>query len=220
MLTQKARGFSLVELMVALAINAFLFIGLISIFVANMNHYNKVVDINRLNQQLEAALDLMGNEIRRAGYWANANADVGLDQNTNPFMTGVTDISTNVANNCILFSYDHNMDGAIPAIGSGYDDERYGFRLNGQIIQGRPPGAAFSCSASANSWENMTDPNSINVSNLTFTLTQSTIVTGPGTRGLTMRSVDITITGALTKDSSITKTLTQHIRIRNDKFIP
>lgn len=216
----KVKGFSLVELMVVLAINALLFAGLLAIFVADMNHYNKEVNINRLNQQLETVMDLMSNEIRRAGYWANASTDIGLDQNDNPFMTSTTDITTNAANNCILFAYDANGNGTLPAIGTGYDDERYGFRLSGQAIQIRPPGASFSCAAGAATWENLTDSNSISISNLTFILTQTTLTIGSGTQGVKLRSVDITLTGALVSDPTISKTLTQHIRIRNDKFIP
>lgn len=206
--------------MVVLAINTVLFAGLIAIFIANVDHYTNVVDINRLNQQLQSTLDLMSDEIKRAGYSATASNDVGLDQNTNPFMTATTDISVNAANNCILFTYDHSGDGALPSISSSYDDERYGFRLTNQAVQGRPPGASFSCAASASAWENLTDTNYVTISNLTFTLTQNTVTTGPGTRGITMRSVDITITGALVSNPSITKTLTQHVRVRNDKFIP
>ena len=66
----------------------------------------------------------------------------------------------------------------------------------------------------------MTNSNVINITALTFTLNTTTLTTGPGTRGVAIRSVDITLTGRLVNDATVTKTLTQHIRIRNDKFIP
>jgi type IV pilus assembly protein PilW len=215
---RKPSGFTFTEMLVALAINAVVFIVLIYVFAANIGYYKKSINTNRLNQQLQAAMAIMANDIRRAGYWGNAGGDVGNDQNNNPFMTPTTDISVNGSNNCILFTYDHNSDGALAAISSAVDDEHYGFQLSGQAIQARPPGATFACGSS--NWENLTDPTVVLITNLTFTLTPTTVTTGPGSRGIVSRSVDISVTGQLTSDSTVTRTLNQHIRIRNDKFLP
>lgn len=211
-------GFTLIELMVVLTISSVLFIALSAAFIANINHYQKVINTTRLNQQLEAALRIMSSDIRRAGYWLNARNDIGTNTNNNPFMTNTTDISVNAANNCILFTYDYGKTGTLPAISSGSDDDRYGFQLSNNAIQTRPPGASFSCGA--NDWETMTDTSTISITALTFTLNTSTITTGPGTQGITQRSVDISVTGQLVSDATVTNTLTQHVRIRNDKFIP
>ncbi len=46
-------------------------------------------------------------EIRRAGYSGNSYSDIGLDQNTNPFVASGVDISVGNAsgtNDCILFA--------------------------------------------------------------------------------------------------------------------
>lgn len=64
----------------------------------------------------------------------------------------------------------------------------------------------------------MNDP-SITITALTFTLTPVTVTTGPGAQGITTRSVNITLTGKLTSNASITKTLTMHVRISNDYFV-
>ncbi len=213
-------GFTLVEMMTALVINAILFTALMGVFIANINHYNKTINTSRLYQELEMSLQLMSNDIRRAGYWANAANDIGTGLNNNPYVVSGVDISVNGSNNCILLAYDKNSDGSLPAISSAYDDERYGFRLSGNAVQTRPPGATFSCTASSSAWENMTDPNVVKITALTFTLNTSTYSTGPGPAAITMRSVDISITGQLANDATITKTLTQHVRIRNDKYIP
>ncbi len=206
--------------MIVLLINSGLFLALIVLVVANLNHYRKTLDTNRLNQQLQSSLILMGNDIRRAGFWANAGNDIGTNQNNNPFMTSATDISVGAGNTCIIFTYDSDSNGLLPAINAAIDDERYGFALNGQVLQARPPGAVFACTGNAASWENVTDSNNIQITNLTFTLTPSTVTTGPGAQGITIRGVDISLTGRLTRDNTITKTLTQHIRIKNDKFFP
>lgn len=214
------KGFTITELLVALSLNIVVLAALISIFIANLNHYKNMLNTNRLHQQLQMDMDIMTADIRRAGYWANAPNDLHLNQNNNPFMAGGTDITTGASNTCILFTYDHDNNGALPSIGSGSDDERYGYRLSGQVLQSRPWGASFSCAASASAWENMTDSNFIQITALTFSLTTQTITTGPGSAGIILRSVDITLTGRLTSDNTITKTITEHIRIRNDKFNP
>ncbi len=218
-MARKQSGFTLAELLVVLAINLILFAGLTTLIVANLNHYRVALSTMRLNQQLQSALLLMGNDIRRAGYWSNASSDVGGTQNNNPFMTNATDITVS-GGNCVLFTYDQNGDGSLPAIDASIDDERYGYRLNGQVLQARPPGASFSCGANASEWENITDTQNIQITSLAFTLTTSTLTTGPGTKGLVQRAMDISITGRLGSDNTITRTFTQHIRIKNDKFVP
>jgi prepilin peptidase dependent protein B len=213
------KGFTLIELMIALTVSGILFAAAMGMFVSNVRQYHKSLSINRLNQQLQTALSVMTDEIRRAGYWSNASNDVGLAQNTNPFMvSGTTDITVGGGNNCILFTYDHNDTGTLPSISSSGDDDRYGFQLNGNTIESRPPGATFACGAT--DWEKITDSNVVNVTALTFTLNASTVTTGPGTQGIIVRSVDISMTGQLATDSTVTKTLTQRVRIANDKFIP
>lgn len=216
----KQAGFTFTELMIALTINALLFGALITIFLANLQHHKRSINTDRLNQQLQSALDIMSDDIRRAGYWANANTDVGLHQNNNPFMAAGIDLTINPAGNCILFAYDHDNNGSLPAVSSSVDDERYGFRLSNGALQTRPPGAAFICTAVNTAWENATDPSFIEITNLSFVQSTKNITTGPGTKGISMRSIDISITGRLTSDNTVTRTLTQHVRIRNDKFIP
>jgi prepilin peptidase dependent protein B len=212
-------GVTITEMMIALVINVLVLTGLITVFTQNLNHHRVSLESMRLNQQMHNAMDLMVNEIRRAGYWLNAKSNLATNTNTNPFMAAGTDIAVNLAGNCILFTYDKDKNGSLAAISSATDDERYGFRLINNAIQARPPGAAFDCSAAASAWEDVTDSSVIRITALTFTLNQKTITTGPGTIGLLMRSVDISITGELTSDASVTSTLTQHVRIRNDKYL-
>lgn len=214
----KNSGFTLIELLTALAINVVLFAGLIGIFLSNINHYRESINTNRLNQQLQTAMMIMSDDIRRAGYWANAQNDIGSGVNNNPFMAAGVDISVGSGGSCILFAYDMNNNGTLPGISSSIEDERYGFRLSGNTLQTRPPGAAFDCATAAGNWEDITNPSVIQVTALSFTLNSSTIATGPGAKTLVQRSVDISLTGRLTSDNTVTKTITKHVRIMNDKF--
>lgn len=216
----KSQGLTLIELMIAMAINLLLLLALTSMFSSNVGHFNQVNKSDLLKQQLQSAMQMMVNDIRRAGYWANASNDIGTGQNTNPFMAAGTDIAVNGSNNCILFSYDYNKDGSLPSITNSSDDERYGFRLLNNAVQARPPGAAFDCTASANAWENMTDTNLITVTALTFTLNTTSVPIGAASKTVKIRSVDITLTGQLVSDATVTLTLTEHVRVRNDKYVP
>lgn len=215
----KIRGFTLLELMVALAIAAILLVGLLEIYIQSTQKTKEAVDLLRLQQTLNSSMQLLSNDIRRAGFWAGAQSDLGTGGNTNPFMT--TDISVNAADDCLLLTYDRNGDGSLPSLGSGGDDERYGFRLLNNAIQSRPPGADFDCAASVNAWENITDPAVIRVTQLSFVLNQSAVDidgSGTGTTTMTIRSVTVTMTAELVSDPSINKTLSTTIKIRNDKY--
>ena len=213
-------GLTFIEVIVALAINVILLSALLAVFSANLNQYNRMQNSNTLNQQLQVALDLMANDIRRAGYWGNASSDIGTGANNNPFMvTGSTDITVS-GGNCILFTYDRSGNGSLATISSASDDERYGFRLSNQTLQARPPGATFACNAAANAWENLTDSTVVQITNLSFTLSSVSVPAGATTDMMLVRSVAISITGRLVSDTSVTKTLTEQVRIRNDKFVP
>jgi type IV pilus assembly protein PilW len=213
-------GFTLTELIIALVLNVILFTAITAICASNLSQYIKQSSTDLLTSQLQTALDLMANDIRRAGYWSSATNNIGTDTNTNPFMStsSGTDLSINGSNNCILFTYDHNNTGSLPSVSSSSDDDRYGYMLKNGVLQTRPWGATFSCSAT--NWENVTDPSIITITSLTFTLTTQTVNIGSGSTGISMRSIDISITGELTNNTSVIRTLTQHVRIRNDKFNP
>jgi len=213
-------GFTLIELMLALVINMVVLFALITVFSSNSSYYASATNANTLDQQLEMAMELMVNDIRRAGYWGLASSNLTLSTNNNPFMvTGTTDVNiTN--NNCILFTYDYNSSGSLPAISSSSDDDRYGYRLNGTTLQTRPSGASFSCDAAANAWENVTNTSLVNITNLNFALTTTTVPVGAASNTMSIRSITISMTGQLVGNANVTKTLTEHVRIRNDKYVP
>lgn len=212
------RGFTLVELLIALLISSLLFIGLISMYFSTVQHGGKMLNTNRLYEQLSAAMELMSGDIRRAGYWAQASTDVGTSANTNPFMASGVRLTIS-GGNCILFVFDNNADATFPSINNGTDDERYGYRLRNGAIQARPSTAPFDCAATTAEWENITDPNLITVTNLTFTQTQKSVSVGTSSN-LFFTYIDINLSGRLTNDSAMQMTLTNHIRIHNDRFAP
>lgn len=215
----RQQGFTLIELLIASAISLVVVAGLIGLLLMSTNHSQTTIGVGRLESQLRLVLNAMTTDIQRAGYWANADSSA-----TNPFMvTGTTDLTINGAQNCILMTYDHDNDGALPAVSSASDDERYGYRLMNNAIQYRPRGANFDCAAGANVWENLTDPNAVTITAFVVTLNSQTVDiddTGPGTATIVRRSVSISITGELTHDTSVTKTLQTTVKVYNDKYNP
>lgn len=219
MLTQDSeQGFSLVELLVTLVILSLLVVSLLEIYVTSAQRSQDALNRARLDQSLQGAMSLMSNDIRRAGFWGGATSGIHTATNSNPFMAA--DISINGAGNCIVLTYDQNGDGSLPSVGSGSDDERYGYRLLNSIIQARPTGGSYDCSAAAEAWENITDANVIQITALTFVESDQIVLIGSGTPTMKIRTISISMTGRLTSDNSVTKTLTEQVRVRNDKYAP
>lgn len=209
-------GVTLIEMLVALVVGSLVLASLISFYVFIAQHSKRSLEITRLDQELYLAMDVMSHDVRRAGYWANAQNDIGTGTLTNPFMQTDTDLQVSSSNDCILFSYDKNSDGTLPALGAA-NDERYGFRLSGNVIQYRIVSGSFACD-SASGWEDLTDPNIINVTNLSFTVNTDRLSLGGGDF-LDKRNVTISLTASLTNDANITRTLSRQITVRNSKFI-
>ena len=205
--------------MVGLAIGTIVLGAAVTIFLTASKHSRDTINSARLNQELQTAVQMMSEDIRRAGYWGQAITGIDSGSNDNPFMTTATDITINASNNCILLTYDRDSDGVLPNIGTGTDDERYGYRLSNQALQSRPTGASFSCTAAASDWENITDPNVVQITAFTVTNNQSSVPID-AVSNLILRRIDISVTGQLTTDTSYSKTLVNSIRVRNDKFVP
>ena len=164
-------GFTLLELMVALAISAFVLLGVIGIFSSTISNSKQSLDLSRLDYELQTTMSMLTQDIAAAGYWANA-----ASASINPFsVTGSTDLSINADANCILMTYDKNANGSLPALSSSSDDERYGYRLNNSAIQFRPFGAAHSCTAATGVWENLTDSGKITITQFQLTPSIDTI---------------------------------------------
>ena len=121
-------------------------------------------------------------------------------------------------------TYDLNNDGGLPALNNGTSDDRFGYRLSNQTIQIRAAtDQFFSCNTGV--WENLTNPNLIQITNLVFNLTESVEALEPANPppagpSITIRQVGITMTGQLVSDNAVQRTITSQVRVRNDKFTP
>lgn len=227
------RGFSLVEMLIAVAVGLVVLAGITQIFSSTVGNASDTRKMARVNADLRAAMDVMMRHIQRAGYNSAAvNPATGAVQSTsNPFTQGANDLS--VGNNCITFTYDDSGDGVVDTDEdmNGRQDVHAFYLNGGAIIMRRDNSSSAVNSCSPNLTEGITDPDRVTITGLQFTLSEQCLdVTGGGTptdcvagavNGNTWvkaRQVTITITGKPVEDSAGTmvRSITNTVRVRND----
>lgn len=173
MTSRKAQlGLNLVELMIGLVVGLIVLAAMTSVYLNASRGSKDTLNANRLNQDLRAVMDIMVADIRRAGYWGTA-----VSGSTNPFTTrsgtAITDIYI-PASTCILYSYDATYrDNDTTGTPSPAGVDSFGYRLSGNAVQTLTATTLINnssgCSNNAITWNNLTDPNVIRISTLTFT---------------------------------------------------
>jgi prepilin-type N-terminal cleavage/methylation domain-containing protein len=115
-------GFTIIELLVALAISGLFLTAIYNIFISNNIMYLKQNQLTKMEQGLRSAISLIAQEVRMAGYAPNSTYDVGL--NSTSF-------------NKLLFSYYDSSQNSTKIIGYElYDSEAYGDNTLGRIVNG------------------------------------------------------------------------------------
>lgn len=170
-----SRGASLVELMVGLVVGLLVILGAIAMYLGASRSGGDIVRLNRFNQDLRAVLDIIVSDLRRSGYNEGSGTSTA-----NPFRAvGATDIViSGTSRECILFAYDTTWrnppnPGVVNA-GSDFG----GFRLNNGVVQALRSTSISSTSAACTGldWEDLTDPNVIEVTALQFDFGGSTCI--------------------------------------------
>ncbi len=233
-LRMRNAGFSLVELMISIAVGLAVLGGVISIFASTVKSNADTLEMTQLNQELRATIDIMSRDIRRSGYWFNAPSAIGppatVASNKNPFETlAISRFGTETADSCITYQYDADNDGNIDLGTSGagdtsQPDERFGFRLRDGAVEARQSGA----SCTAGGWENITDEKNIEITLLRFILTAQPAIdldgpttaagTGTNTSTINVRGVQIILEGRSRSDAMMTRRLTENALTRSDKW--
>ena len=163
---RKQSGFGLTELMIGMVVGLIIIAGVITVYMSIVKGSSDTLKSAKLNQELSAAMAIMVQDIRRAGYWGTAEPD----NLNNPFMVaGTSDLNIlDVSNtgDCILYTYDLNSNGSS-------NNEFFGFKLeNGQIMM-RTGNGTTTADCTDGTWLTVTDPKVITVNTLTFTTTNS-----------------------------------------------
>lgn len=236
-------GFSLIEIMIALLLGLVVVGGAITMYIATIRGSTDTLRSARLNHDLDSSMQLMINDIRRAGYWGGAIA--GSDAEDNPFTAAATNIQimdfTDAdgvahASGCILYTYDGGSGGND---GNGIVDgnEYYGFRLDRNAVWMRMTGTTTADCTDGN-WERITDESQLSATALTFSdapsqcqnTTTDTVYAkscnsavadgdvGAGEQAVETRQIDIVMTGTVLADNTVTKTLSETVKVRNNRI--
>ncbi len=147
-----------------------------------------------------------------------------------------TALAAGATGNCILYTYDADGDGVVDA------NEYYGFRLNGSTINMRLTGTtAAPASCTNGDWEENIAGDQITITALTFStstapatykcLNVTTAISyntpcaevtaanlATGAKASESRQLTIVLTGRLANDATVTKTLTNVVKVRTDRI--
>lgn len=193
---KRASGFTLIELMISLALGLIVLSGLISVYVAIVVSSSDTLAMSKVSQQTSALMNIITNDVRRAGYWGQGVTPLTdyleRDLSANPFsLNGITALGliNNIAGNalitgngaatgeCLVYTYDSNEDGGLDNLDDNADI--VGFRLKDTIVQMRRLGDftdATQVSCKVGTWEDLTDGDLISVDTLTFSLLNSVCI--------------------------------------------
>lgn len=180
----KQSGFTLPELLIALVLGLSLVGAVMSAYLTALKSSGDNNEQAQLTHNLRASLDLVLNDLKRAGANANTAFPASSDAfrghyKDSPFIKDKNNLQLggNCAANvcdCVIYSFDADKDGAVGVgtsatnldVANGETDkanEQFGFRLsNDQRIQLRKGRASssvssFSCDAGGGSWESLTE---------------------------------------------------------------
>jgi prepilin peptidase dependent protein B len=209
--TRLARGLSLVELMVGVVVGLFIVAGA-AYFVVNFNAENRRLLLEaRLTQDMRAAMDIVTRDVRRAGYWQNAASGVTIYGAAPPTVAysstgfGAMTPASGATASSITYAYDKSASAAATAA------DQFAFGLSNGVLV-----TVIGASAS----QPLTDPNLLTVTrfDVAATTAQESIAcpSGASAPTVSVRRLTITLAASSASDSSVARTLSNTVRIRND----
>jgi Tfp pilus assembly protein PilW len=215
--TGKQRGLTIIELMIGMALGLFLIAGTLTLFAGHVTSNNALMRTIRLNNELRGTLDLIIRDLRRASYWGTAQTGAWFPGTpgvqANPFL------QLDVTPDSVTYRYDVDGDGLLDA------DES--FRIQHNAADGAVEMLQLDTGGSATSTVPVSDADLTNITALAFTLTQRTVSTtclksgsgpvAPTPPVLHVREIFVTITGTLRSDATVTRTLSDSVRVQNDR---
>lgn len=194
--TTHQRGFSLVELMIAMVLGLIVSGAVLALVVAIIHSNRQTLQSTRLNQELRATLAVIANDLRRARA-VDDPLSTAVVAGGNPYRA----VSTATAG-CVVYAYDDAIDGPWHVI--KLDSGRV-------VLQGAATKPA-SCSPAGT--PEVLGSNQVEITGLTFTPTTTST-----TDEEFVRAITVTIAGRLIDDdqslSTITRTMAQTVYVRS-----
>lgn len=215
-----ARGFSLVELMVAMAAGLIVLGAAVIFAVTSMRSYSENILSAKLTQELRSSMNLVVRELRRAGYDSTSVSRVLTTSSASGF-TGMTSTDPDDTDEgCVTYTYDR-----------AGDTEIRGFRLSDGTLQlSATDGPGNPCTTAGTVWQDITDPEVVTITKFAPKLVESKFCTqvaehdldpDPAVEDLvydmaigSVRTVSLCLQGQLASGDPITRHVTDSVRIR------
>lgn len=194
----RQHGFSLVELMISIVIGMLVVNGALIVYSSTYGANSSQMRLSRINNDLRMAMTQITRDLKRSQSKNWPAYDWYTDDEVN-FISdgGGLANAPAVTGSTISVSYDDDSDGT---------PTTYQYQLSGGAIQGKIGSGA---------WTNITDPNVVTITAFTIVTTTNTI-TNCDHYDATTSTYNISISGTLVKDNSITRTIQETVRPRNE----
>ena len=151
-------GVTLIELMISIVLGLLILSAATAMTVQSMVMNADTLNSARLNQNLDSVIQVMVNDIRRAGYSASFTGGAGID------FADKEDLNI-VSASCILYAYNADGDDVLDP------EEKFGFKLVGEEIHMRttcPDGTTCATDCSKGTWAALIEANTVSVTGLSF----------------------------------------------------
>ncbi len=211
---QQQGGFSLVEILISMAISLILLTSVLLICAEQIKSSYHGFRLGTLELQLRAVVNNIAHDIRRAGFWGDEQGILNNNLSSgNPYMQTTTklNIKSLGSSDCISLAYDLNNNG-----NASFENERFSYRLVNGVLQGRVASDNLGCDASSG-WVGITDAQLINISRLNF---QEIPAAHNATGAAFARNIQLELTANLVADPQITKTITKMVHVYNNWVQP
>lgn len=219
----RRHGLSIVELLVGVTIGLFILAGATVVMSTQLGDNRRMLLEAQVQQDLRAVLDIVVRDVRRAGYWAQAWNNVWQPDAAQAMRNPYNNLTTET--DSVL--YDRSQDESGAALGTDNnvvdDDETVGFRHNAdaRTVEMRI----------GNSWQTLTDPAVLSVTQFSIAVRSRSVPLpcgalcppGPTLASnvlcLQVRDVVVTIVANAVHDSSVSRSASSDVRLRNDVLV-
>ena len=214
--TRSQRGFTLVELLVGLALGLLVVAAGVLLLAQQLRDQRALLVEARLMQDLRTAADLVARDLRRAGYWGDAGAGVWSPvaaPRANPYAALAPSAAASDA-----ASYAYSRDAAENQVLD--TNEQFGLRLRNGAVE---------LQLGAGNWQALTDATLITITALQITpVLDDPIDLGPLCRRpcpeanpgcaprQQVRSLTVRLVARAVSDAAIARSLESRVRLRND----
>ncbi len=203
------RGLSIIEMMVGMTVGLLVVAAASMVVTTQLRENRKLLVEVQIQQDLRATADIITRELRRTGAWTSAQTGVWSPGNPQPQPNTFADL-TPVAGPSTQVGYRYKR---VPGDTGG----PYGFKLESGTIKSLLGGA----------WQELTDSRTLKITAFSITPDNGTPSQLPCTKvctdgttncwpTITVRSLEVAISGEAANDASVKRSVRTRVRLQND----